>query len=190
MVTEVHSNPRFAIEIGSAYGQFICQLASENPDTLCIGIEIDGERCREAVGLFTARDLNNVIIQYAEAHLFLQNHIKTKTIDEIHIYFPTPYPNSLNQNPEIARKVRGRIFTRAFVSELERVMAVGGIVRIVTDHARYFEAIVSYMEQSAFISVPWTPPIRVDSRLHLVGTRWERKQITQGKRIYFLQFIR
>jgi tRNA (guanine-N7-)-methyltransferase len=181
---------RIAVEIGSEEGHFLCQLAAENPDVRCLGIEIDGSRCRKSMELAASLRLKNVSIQHAEAFLFLRNHFDDETIDEIHIYFPSPYPKVLNQNPDIARKVKGRLIDRLFVGEVERVLVLGGTLRIITDHEAYFNSIVSIMEDSPLISVPWRSPIHTRSKLHLVGTRWERKQRSQGKRIFFLQFIR
>jgi tRNA (guanine-N7-)-methyltransferase len=182
---------RLGIEVGSAYGETVFKLAKSHPGTFFVGVEIDRDRYKEALRKAEICNEKNLTFVSAEAHEYLESNFTPGTVDEVHVYFPTPYPKSLNTNSSIVDKVDGRLISPSFVHVLETIMALGGIMRIVTDHRDYFASISRIIDDSSFMPVAWTNPLHGGGPTGgVIQTRWERRQLRNGKRIYFVQCVR
>jgi tRNA (guanine-N7-)-methyltransferase len=177
------------IEIGSSHGEFICHIAREHPERNFLGIEIIAEKCSDATARAQANKLTNVRIVHAEAHAYIRHHIITKTVSAIHVYFPTPYPNGLNRSIGLAKPLRARLLSPAFVTECYRVLAPDATLRVATDHAGYFRTILSLLRPPEFSLVPWHSPLRRPSGGMILGTGCERLQ-NRKRQIHLAQFIR
>lgn len=153
------------IEVGSGQGKFLCELASTQPSTKFIGIDLNRWRCEIASNRIHNSGLVNVRIVNMEAELFVRQNVPSSLIKALHIYFPTPYPNSLG--------LTQRLLTLTFLQEAYRVLISGGSLRIVTDHEHYFGEICAHIRLMPWWNISWFPPIRrLDSSL-VVGTPWE-----------------
>jgi len=181
---------RIAIEIGSAYGDLLIELAKSNPHTMYIGIEIDRERHEIAIEKLEKNCVHNAVFFNAEGDAFLENHISSEMVDEVHIYFPSPYPKYLNKNPNIVKKVSGWLVNEEFISDIYRILAAGGNLRIVTDHKDYFEETTRIISKNEFYPTVWTHPARQNIFESTIGTFWEKKQMRNGKKIYCVQCVK
>jgi tRNA (guanine-N7-)-methyltransferase len=177
------------IEIGSSHGDFLCRIASQHPDRNFVGIELVGEKCEDARQRLSELKLNNVRIIHAEAHAYIRNHVTAASIAAIHVYYPTPYPNSLNSIHGIAKPVHGRLISPSFTAECHRILIADGVVRIATDHIGYFQHAVDLFSTPLFSLVPWHSPLAQPSPQFLIGTSCERK-FWRKRPVNYAQFVR
>src|SRR5262245_43950444 len=68
----LHPPCEFAWEIGCGHGHFLTAYALEHSDTVCIGIDIMGERIQRALRKRDRARLSNLFFLHAEARLFLE----------------------------------------------------------------------------------------------------------------------
>jgi len=69
----------------------------------------------------------------------------------VHIYFPTPYPQSIG--------LTNRLVNRAFLEQVYRILVSGGSLRIVTDHEEYFSGICDSLRTRPWWYVDWFSPL-------------------------------
>lgn len=162
------------VEIGSGKGRFLIASAIEQPDVNFIGIEKSLHYHRVIRERVSKRNLRNVRLINHDAFLVLQKMFIDKSISELHIYFPDPWPRK--------REQKRRIIRPDALAEMRRVLVDDGTGIYVTDHREYFEAaaplIAQYFQSEARIPGPDDPP----------RTNYEAKYRAEGREIYEVRF--
>ncbi len=162
------------LEIGSGKGTFLVQQASRTPDINYIGIEWAKAFWRYAADRARRHDLANVKLLRAEAGAFVRNYVADHTLQQVHIYFPDPWPK--------ARHNKRRLIQEPFLRELHRALVPAGRVRIATDHADYFHWMQEHVGRvtDIFETLPFESPESAGEG-ELVGTNFERKYRREGR---------
>ena len=173
--SEVFGNRnRVVVEIGSGKGRFLIASAMEQPDVNFIGIEKSLHYYRVIRERVEKRGLRNVRVINHDAFLVFQKMFADKSISEVHIYFPDPWPRK--------REQKRRIIRPDALAEMRRVLMDGGSGIYVTDHREYFEAakplIAQVFETETRIPAPADPP----------RTNYEAKYRAQGREIFEVRF--
>jgi tRNA (guanine-N7-)-methyltransferase len=164
------------IEIGSGKGTFLVNQASAYPEVGFLGIEWARRFYRYAVDRVGRRGLANVRIIRADAVTFLAEYVGDSTVDAFHVYFPDPWPKK--------RHHKRRFLQTSNLAVLIRCLKRGGDIQIATDHADYYEQILSAIEgfQDVFEQVTFRSPAGAE-RGEAAGTNYERKYIKDGRTI-------
>jgi tRNA (guanine-N7-)-methyltransferase len=161
---------RVVLEIGSGKGRFLIGSAIEQPETNFIGIEKSLHYHRVIRERVAKRNLANVRLINHDAFLVLRDMLPGSSIDEIHIYFPDPWPRK--------REQKRRIIRAEVMKEMARVLVPGGSGIYVTDHREYFEAAAPVIEEffraERRIPQPDDPP----------RTNYEAKYRAEGREIF------
>jgi tRNA (guanine-N7-)-methyltransferase len=162
------------IEIGSGKGRFLISTATERPDVNLIGIEKSLHYHRVIRERVMKRNLTNIRLINHDAYLVLKDMIPDAAINELHIYFPDPWPRKKEQ--------KRRIIRQAVLEEIARVLVPDGWAIYVTDHREYFEAAAPLIEErfqaERRIPGPDDPP----------RTNYEAKYREEGRPIYEIRF--
>ncbi len=165
---------RVVVEIGSGKGRFLIASATEQPDISFIGIEKSLHYFRVMRDRMTRRGLRNARLINHDAFLVFQKMFDDKSISEIHIYFPDPWPKR--------REQKRRIMRPEMLEEMRRVLAEGGSGIYVTDHREYFDAAAPLIAQF----------FRVETRIpgpdEPARTNYEAKYRAEGREIYEIRF--
>src|SRR6266699_3742373 len=130
---------RVVLEIGSGKGRFLIGSAIEQPETNFIGVEKSLHYHRVIRERAAKRDLRNVRLINHDAFLVLRDMLPDASIDEIHVYFPDPWPRK--------REQKRRIIRAEVLTEIKRVLVPGGSGIYVTDHRDYYETAAPIIEQ-------------------------------------------
>jgi tRNA (guanine-N7-)-methyltransferase len=166
---------RVVLEIGSGKGRFLISGATEQPDVNYIGIEKSLHYHRVIRGRVLKRGLTNVRLINHDAFLVLRDMLPDASIDEIHIYFPDPWPRK--------REQKRRIIRAEAMGEMRRVLVSGGSGIFVTDHRDYFESAAPVIEQF-FPSERRVPGADDPPR-----TNYEAKYREEGREIFEVRFV-
>jgi len=162
------------LEIGSGKGRFLIASATERPDLNFIGIEKSLHYYRVIRDRVGKRGLRNVRLINHDAFLILQKMIDDKSISEIHIYFPDPWPKR--------REQKRRIIRPEALTEMRRALVDGGSGIYVTDHREYFDTaaplIAQFFRSETHIPGPSDP----------ARTNYEAKYRAEGREIYEVRF--
>jgi tRNA (guanine-N7-)-methyltransferase len=117
------------VEIGCGNGHFLAAYAAGRPETLLIGIDLKGRRCRRAREKAAKRGLANVHILQGAAEAFIRE-FPSCSVDAFHLYFPDPWPKS--------RHRKRRFFTMENLQAMTERLRPGGRLHFGTDFFDYY----------------------------------------------------
>lgn len=165
------------LEIGSGKGAFLLQQAQQHPRVNYIGIEYARAIWRYATDRLRRHGLTNVRLVHTEAGGFVRQYVPPGCLQQVHIYFPDPWPK--------ARHHKRRLIQTPFLRELHRVLEPLGAVRLATDHGEYFQWMLDHAGEVAdlFEQQPFEALDSVADG-ELVGSNFERKYRRQGRPFY------
>jgi tRNA (guanine-N7-)-methyltransferase len=165
------------IEIGSGKATFLVNEATTKPYDDFLGIEWCNKIYRYAVDRVGRRGLTNVRIIRADAAAFIRDYLADTCVDCFHIYFPDPWPKK--------RHHKRRFISTNNLDEMLRCLKAGGVIRIATDHAEYFEKITEVMTDNRLKKVEFFPTSGAAAdKGEWAGTNFERKYLKEGRPIY------
>ncbi len=165
------------IEIGSGKGTFIVEQAKAQPDVNFIGIEWANKFYRFAVDRIGRWGIENVRMVRTEAGKFLAEFVVDESVDCFHIYFPDPWPKK--------RHNKRRLFSDATIQQIIRCLKHGGVIKLATDHQKYFQQIQKVLEGNKGVleEVDFEPAAGAKDG-EVVGTNYERKYIKENRPVY------
>jgi tRNA (guanine-N7-)-methyltransferase len=136
----------FVWEVGCGHGHFLAAYAAAHHDQICIGIDIAGDRIERARRKRDRAKLENLHFIRAEARLFLETIPANRSIRDIFILFPDPWPK--------LRHHKHRILQPEFLAQLTGKVEEGGRLFFRTDHRSYFEEACAVLRNNS----RWNPP--------------------------------
>jgi tRNA (guanine-N7-)-methyltransferase len=166
---------RVILEIGSGKGRFLVQSAAANPGTNFIGVERSLHYYRVIEAKIRKQALTNAVIVNYDAGLLVEKLLPPESIDEIHIYFPDPWPRP--------RERKRRLIREEVLQGFVRVMKRDAIGYYVTDHREYFEKAAVEIERVFDAKIE--RDVKVEPR-----TNYEEKYQIEGRPIYQATFRR
>lgn len=117
------------LEIGPGRGDFLFELARQNPQTIVATVEIKRKRYEKLKPRLRRLALENVVLINGDARVALPALFHPQQLESCFILFSDPWPKDKHE--------KHRLFQPYFVHELARVMKPGGEVVIAHDDARY-----------------------------------------------------
>jgi len=165
------------IEIGSGKATFLLSQATAEPQVNFLGIEQANKYYRYAVDRIGRWGLTNVRVIRTDAGHLVANFVLADSVDCFHIYFPDPWPKR--------RHHKRRFFCRANLQQLLRTLKTGGIIKVATDSAEYFELITELFKEheDQLEPIEFLPTAGAQPG-ECVGTNFERKYVKQKRPIY------
>jgi tRNA (guanine-N7-)-methyltransferase len=173
---------RVWLEIGFGGGEHLIWQARANPDAGLLGCEVFEDGVVKALSAIDEGGLNNVRISTDDAREVLRR-LPGACLDRVFILFPDPWPKK--------RHVKRRLINLALADQLARVMRPGAELRIGTDIGDYLRTILLALRGHPGFN--WHVQGPADWRLRPVDwppTRYEAKAGREGRRCYFLRFVR
>ena len=160
------------VDLGCGDGSFIAALAASHPERNYLGIERLVGRVRTACRKIAAQRLSNArVIRMDIAHAAACL-IPLASVEVCHVMFPDPWPKRRHH-------VR-RTVTPEFLRAINRILVAGGLLRLTTDDAPYFEGM-----QAAAAAVPELVP-SADENAALPRSTFEERFVGSGLPIHRL----
>lgn len=165
------NNSPVELEVGAGRGDFAVHYCKDNPSLNLLCVERKLNYLKRGVNKARAADLQNIQFFNVEIKYLLLEYIVDVSLTAVHIYFPDPWPKK--------KQKKRRIFQDDIIPVLARKLQPGGYLHLRTDHADYFEAMMSVMaKQTVFEEVPVPEYIA----RHLTG--FEKRFLAQNLPIY------
>ena len=143
-------NTSFVWEIGCGHGHFLTAYAHAHPNTLCVGIDIMGDRIDRALRKRHRARLNNLHFLHADARLFLEAIPAGVSLGGIFILFPDPWPK--------LRHHKHRLLKPDFLAQTARHATPETRLYFRTDFTPYFhdaQSIVTSHDAWETTADPW-----------------------------------
>lgn len=139
------------MEIGSGQGDSAIAYAGAHPGADLLAIEVQLTGVARTAAAAHAAGLTNLWIEPADALDFLARHTGSRSIDEIQLFFPDPWPK--------ARHRKRRIVRGSVLDLFHDRLATGGVVVFATDHdAMWQHSLGEVRRHGGFDAVPVARP--------------------------------
>jgi tRNA (guanine-N7-)-methyltransferase len=168
-------------EIGSGRGDFLLETARTRPDWNLLGLEMSRPRSEGISRKAERLQLGNVLVLNAVAELALTELLPSGSASEIHVHFPDPWPKK--------RHHKRRLLAPAVVPGLVRVLAPGGLICVMTDHAEYAaDALAALDATSELTNVAGQG--RYSERPDEPLTYYQELSLAQGSTVHYIRMRR
>ncbi len=169
------------MEIGMGKGTFLCDQARARPDVNFFGIEWARWFWRYASDRLRRHGCANARTVRCEAGFFLREYVADHSLSVLHIYFPDPWPKK--------RHHKRRLIQDSFMPTVERVLAPGGRLQLVTDHHDYFEQMREVVGRAKGFRIAEYNRPGSAAEGETVGTNFERKYQREGRPFHALAAV-
>ncbi|MBW3086181.1 tRNA (guanine-N(7)-)-methyltransferase [Austwickia sp. TVS 96-490-7B] len=168
------------VEIGSGTGDAVLAAAQAHPDIDHLAVEVYRPGAATTVIRAHRGGLTNLRVLPADAAELLRTALADGQVQEVRIFFPDPWPK--------ARHHKRRLVNDDTITQVVRVLAPGGILRLATDWADYADQMLTVTESCAQLTNPYggfAP--RWEGRPQ---TKFERKGLAAGRTSFDLELRR
>ncbi|MCK9336654.1 MAG: tRNA (guanosine(46)-N7)-methyltransferase TrmB [Arcobacteraceae bacterium] len=158
------------VEIGFGSGRHLLHQAKKNPDILIIGLEIHTPSIEQVLRQIELQEIENVLILNYDARLFLE-FLNSNSVGKIFVHFPVPWE----------KKPHRRVYSKEFVDEALRVLALNGTLELRSDSKEYFDFSLGILTDltQCHIEIDINKDLEISSKYE---DRWKKL----GKNIYDL----
>lgn len=170
------------IEIGMGKGQFLLNLAKQNPDINYIGIERYSSVLLRGLELYETeafRELTNIKFLCLNA-MELADIFGADEVDRIYLNFSDPWPK--------AKHARRRLTSHQFLACYEKVLKAKGVIEFKTDNRGLFDFSVEEVKASGWKLKAVTYDLHHDPEMNRgnIMTEYEEKFSGLGNPIHKL----
>ncbi len=176
------SNKEIILELGCGNGAYALALAERNPDKICIGVDIQGERLWYGAKNVQEKKINNVYFLRVMVDS-LEKYFIPHSISEIWITFPDPFPRD--------KQERKRLVHAKFLAMYKRLLKKGGVIHLKTDNDGLFEYGLESINNWGGTVLQCTqkvPDNLPEINILSIQTYFETKHRQLGKAIHYLRF--
>jgi len=174
------NNNSSALEIGFGEGEFIADVAANNPDWNYLGIEIKYFRYKKALKLVINQNISNIKLIHFDADLAVEQVFAPNIFDKVYINFPDPWPKD--------RHKKHRIINYNFLDNLFNIMKEQGIVEFTSDHLDYVTHTIEHFDSHNKFTNIYEKKGYSHSIENRTQTKFEKEFLNKKKQIYYLSF--
>jgi tRNA (guanine-N7-)-methyltransferase len=161
------------LEVGPGRGDFLFELARNNPDKIIAALEIKKKRYYKLIKRIERLKLMNIRLIYGDARVTLPCLFANKQLETIYILFSDPWPKK--------KHTKHRLFQPYFVHELFRSLRNRGEVVLAHDDERYLnESRGLLLDHSGFSRGEVPSPLQDDN---LFDTFYAKKWREAGREL-------
>ena len=174
-----NKNP-IVLDIGFGMGHEIIDFSLKNTNKNVLGIEMYKPAIGNLLKIIYEKNIKNIKIIEYDAYYVLNNMIPDESINEIHIYFPDPWPKK--------KHVKRRLLNTEFAEIIARKLKNSGEIKCTTDNSNYAEQIVTALGKQKYLK-------NMNDRYGLRPrdrkiSKFEQKAFNSNNRIYEISFQR
>lgn len=172
-------NP-LVLEIGCGVGDFVTEMAQLYPGRNFIALDYYNKGCLKTCKRIDRLELDNVRVVRDEARGFMERCIQPGSLQGVIVNCPDPWPKT--------RHRKRRLVNAEFVTFLSGFMLPGAEFHFATDFDDYGEDVARMMPSLDGFENCLAPDL---FRHELAGyplSKYMRKFMAEGKRIYFVQY--
>jgi tRNA (guanine-N7-)-methyltransferase len=171
------------VEIGFGRGEFLLDLAEQNPDQPFLGIEYSAKRVLKLARRLARTELTNVRLIEAPAQDVVADALPDEGVAGFWVNFPDPWPKK--------RHFKRRLIQPEFVVLLTRRLVPGGWLEFATDHEAYAEWVDEILSDSPELANLHAPrPWLTEPPAGRKPTAYELEWRAQGRGFHFFSYQR
>ncbi len=176
--TEVFGNDHsLRLEVGMGKGQFIMELARQNPEINYIGIEMYSSVLIRALQKMAEEELPNLKFLRIDARTLPECFAKDE-VDRIYLNFSDPWPKD--------RHAKRRLTSRQFLARYNEILKPDGVIEFKTDNRPLFDFSLEEVKEAGWQLLLCTFDLHHEEELMKdnIMTEYEAKFSAQGNPIH------
>ncbi len=172
------------IDIGSGYGESSIELAKLDKQNVVIACEkfIDG--INNTLNKIQTDSIENLFIFHGNANQFLDENCVDKSISEIWILFPDPWPKK--------RHFKRRLINLEFIKKLKKLLKQNAKIHIASDSKSYIAHILDcvYKIKKDFKWINQSKQEWEYASLSLPKTKYYKKALKNGRNSFYIKLMK
>ena len=176
-----NKNP-LKLEIGFGMGNFLIEMAAQEPQTNFIGMDFYHKGIRKLMTRIKKLQLENIRVAYGDVRFKIPLLFKDNELDTIYINFPDPWPKK--------RHIKRRLIKPEFVKMIGEKLVDEGRVYLATDFEPYAMEMLQYFNSNPSFHNLDSNSGFLESRDNLPKTKYQKNFINAGHKIYYLEYSR
>ena len=187
---DIHSRPDWEgifgnqnplnLEVGFGVGNFIIEMGIREPDENFIGMDFYHKGIRKVISRIDKYQINNARIVYGDAKEKIPLLFSNEELNRVYINFPDPWPKK--------RHHKRRLIKPTFIKVLAEKLTPGGVIHIATDYEAYALEMMSFFEKEPILKNKNGPSVFLPQKEGTPKSKYEKKFINAGERIFYLEF--
>lgn len=173
-------NAPHVLEIGCGMGETTVAIATANPGTDYLGIEVHTPGVGSLLKQIDAAGLSNLRVVQHDAVAVLRQMIMPDSLDGIHIFFPDPWPKK--------RHHKRRLIQPPFAALAASRLKPGGYLHAATDWHEYAEQMLAVLGAEPLLEN--TAPAYAPRPEYRPQTKFETRGLKLGHGVWDLVFRR
>lgn len=169
------------LEIGCGKGQFICEIAKQNPDINYVAVERTENVIVVAMEKVHQSNIDNVRFINCPAE-YLANYFTENSISRIYLNFSCPFPKN--------RYAKHRLTHENYLKSYDKFLKKGAEIHLKTDNARFFEFSINSLSDYGFTLKNVTLDLHNSGFEGNIITEYEKRFSDMGMPIYRLEAFR
>lgn len=166
------------LELGMGKGQFIIELAKQNPNINYIGVELQASAIVMAGKKLEEKPLDNVKLYNQDVANLLKHDFWVNNIDRIYLNFSDPWPKK--------KHAKRRLTSDRFTPIYDQLLSENGSIFQKTDSKILFESSIMSLTQNGYQIVDIELDMHNSDRENII-TEYEDKFSKKGFTIKFLE---
>jgi tRNA (guanine-N7-)-methyltransferase len=168
------------MEIGFGNGDHLAALAQAHPECDYLGVEVHRPGVGHLLLAIERHELTNLRIVCHDAVEVLEQQIPLRSLDEIIILFPDPWPKK--------RHHKRRLIQAPFVALLVERLKTGGLLRLATDWQSYAEQMLEVLDAAPRLQNLAAPERFMPRAAQRAQTRFELRGERLGHAVWDLAY--
>jgi tRNA (guanine-N7-)-methyltransferase len=170
------------LEIGFGMGNFLIEMAAQEPHTNFIGMDFYHKGIRKLMTRIKKLQLENIRVAYGDVRVKIPLLFKDDELEAVYINFPDPWPKK--------RHTKRRLIKPDFVKLVGQKLTPQGRVYLATDSELYAKDMLEHFNADPVLQNQDAESGFLDSRKDMPRTKYEKNFINAGHKIYYLEYSR
>jgi tRNA (guanine-N7-)-methyltransferase len=172
------------LELGCGKGEYTVELAKKYPETLFLGVDIQGERIWRGAKDALENKINKAYFLRTQIEN-IKEFVPKKSVSGIWITFPDPFPRD--------RHAKKRLTSPRFLEIYKKLLKKGGVVHLKTDSDDLYKYTKEVVTDSDFkiqqdIEDIYLEGLNLNPDINEIQTTFEKKHLKKGRSIKYLYF--
>lgn len=182
LISLFDKNQKFTLELGCGNGEYTISLAKKYPEKFFVGIDVKGSRIWTGAKYSIENKIENclfIITRIDRLNLIFE----PKTIEEIWIPFPNPFP--------MRKSIKQRLVHKRFLDVYKQICVDNAKIHLKTDDETLFNYTIEVTKQENLTLLAATEDLYNSSYYKdelTITTKFEQQHISNNKTIKYVCF--